>query len=137
MWCEDNFGQSIIFVTYDHEFVDLKKCNNSQHSLMFCLQFVSKNVCMIVIPNSIFFSIFIEIYVKARDTHTCIPDWNKHFNYYQIFSLTLGIGSYLHSFVISEQKSNSCLLVLPCRCIHGIRGLLFFCQKSRYGYKIK
>uniref|UniRef100_K1QY02 tRNA (34-2'-O)-methyltransferase regulator WDR6 n=1 Tax=Magallana gigas TaxID=29159 RepID=K1QY02_MAGGI len=32
-----------------------------------------------------------------------------------------GIGSYLHSFVISEQKSNSCLLVLPCRCIHGIR----------------
>lgn len=32
-----------------------------------------------------------------------------------------GIGSYLHSFVISEQKNISYVLVLPCRCIHGIR----------------
>lgn len=76
----------------------------------------------------VFCSLFLLRYVKARDTS--IPDWNKHFNYYQIFSLTLGIGSYLHSFVISEQKSNSCLLVLPCRCIHGIRGLLFFAKKA-------
>lgn len=50
--------------------------------------------------------------------------------FYQIFFLTLGIGSYLHSFVISEQKNISYVLVLPCRCIHGIRGLLFFAKKQ-------
>ncbi|XP_061194456.1 tRNA (34-2'-O)-methyltransferase regulator WDR6-like isoform X1 [Saccostrea echinata] len=32
-----------------------------------------------------------------------------------------GIGSYLHTFDISLQRSISCDLVLPCRCIHGIR----------------
>ncbi|XP_062614048.1 tRNA (34-2'-O)-methyltransferase regulator WDR6-like isoform X2 [Saccostrea cucullata] len=32
-----------------------------------------------------------------------------------------GIGSYLHTLDISQQRSISCELVLPCRCIHGIR----------------